>query len=173
MSDPCNYDWRLDPLVPKPEILHAPPPRAEKKPTDVTDFPKQTVTPMPEEYHYPEGKYRPPTLPIRGGFIPTNIHLEAGKIYKWCSCGATWDEPWCDHKCHYMLSRNRPIAFNVDKSGYYKICNCKQSANAPFCNGTERLLVNNFSKTYFGAYRTATAAGLGLFFFGVWWNFRS
>lgn len=28
--------------------------------------------------------------------------------------------------------------FNVDTSGYYKICNCKNSANAPFCNGTHR-----------------------------------
>lgn len=173
MSEPANYDWRLDPNVVKPEILVAPAPRAEKRPDDVTDFPQQKVTAIPEEYHYPEGKWRPPTIPMRGGFIPINIHLEEGKIYKWCSCGATWNEPWCDHKCHFQMTRNRPIVFNVDKSGYYKLCNCKQSANAPFCNGTEKLLARQFTKTYFGAYRTITGVGFVLFFTGVYLNFRS
>ena len=168
-----KYDWKEDPLVAKPEILHAPAPRKEKKPTDVSDFPPQKIVAIPEDYHYPEGKYRPPTLPIRSGFIPINIFLEQGKIYKWCSCGASWSEPFCDHKCHFQLSRNRPIIFNVDKSGYYKLCNCKQSANAPFCNGTHKALAKHFTQTHFGFFRTLTAAGIALSLAGVWWNFKN
>ena len=83
-------------MVPKPEILHSPPPREVKKPTDVTDFPPPKVIAIPEDYHYAEGKCRPPTFPCRSGFIPINIFLQQGKIYKWCSCGASWSEPFCD-----------------------------------------------------------------------------
>jgi CDGSH iron-sulfur domain-containing protein 3 len=171
MTD-CNYDWKQDPLMPKPEILHAPPPRAVKSPNDVTDFPAQAIVDIPEEFNYPEGKYRPPSIPYRGGFIPIKMYLEQGKVYRWCSCGASWSEPFCDHKCHYQITRNRPIVFNVDQSGYYKLCNCKQSANAPFCNGTHQLLVKQFTKTHFGFYRTVTAASIAVSLGIVWWNFR-
>ncbi|NDW60341.1 hypothetical protein G0P98_28295, partial [Yangia sp. PrR004] len=40
--------------------------------------------------------------------------------------------------------RNRLIKFNVDTSGYYKLCNCKSSANAPFCNGTHRQAIRQY-----------------------------
>ena len=29
----------------------------------------------------------------------------------------------------------------MTESGYYKMCNCKMSANAPFCNGTHQSLI--------------------------------
>lgn len=48
--------------------------------------------------------------------------------------------------CNATATRNRPIKFNVDTSGYYKLCNCKQSANAPFCNGTHRYYTKNILK---------------------------
>lgn len=156
-----------------PEILIPPPPRKELKPTDVTDFPQQQVVPIPEDIHYPEGKYRPPTLPYRSSFYPIQLYLEKGKIYKWCSCGASWSDPWCDHKCHYQLTRCRPIIFNVDKSGYYTLCACKQSANAPFCNGTHKVLVKNFNRSYFGKYRNLSGWGLFAFLGYCWWNFKS
>jgi len=168
-----NYDYRLDPLVPKPQILVPPPPRTEKKPTDVTDFPAATVTEIPEEFHYPEGKYRPPSLPYRSGFIPFNTYLEAGKLYRWCSCGATWTEPFCDHKCHFNMMRLRPIVFNVNQSGYYKLCNCKQSANAPFCNNTHKLLARNHATTHFGLWRTVGGWSVLGFFGVIWWNYYS
>jgi CDGSH-type Zn-finger protein len=172
MSD-SNYDWREDPLVNKPEILYPPQPRKELKPTDVSDFPAQKVVQIPEDYHYPEGKWRPPSIPYRSGVIPINTFLEQGKVYKWCSCGASWSEPFCDHKCHYQMTRNRPIIFNVDKSGYYLLCNCKQSANAPFCNGTHRRLVTNFTYSHFGKHRALTSFGFVLAIFGVWYNYKN
>jgi len=168
-----QYDWKIDPLMPKPEILHAPPPRQEKKPTDVTDFPHQKVVPIPEEFSYPEGKYRPPTLPYRSGFIPITLFLEQGKVYRWCSCGASWNEPFCDHKCHYQMTRNRPIVFNVDKSSYYKLCTCKVSANAPFCNSTCLSLTRNFTRSYFGMWRTASVASMLGLMGVIWFNFYS
>ena len=55
----------------------------------------QTI-PIPEAIPYNEGKYRPASVPIIGGFYPYNMYLEKGKIYWWCSCGASVKGPWCD-----------------------------------------------------------------------------
>ena len=168
-----KYDWRQDPLVPEPEILVAPAPRTEKKPTDVTDFPTQRVLEIPEDFAYPEGKYRPPTLPYRGGYFPWNIYLEQGKNYRWCSCGASWNEPFCDHKCHLQATRNRPILFACNQSGYYKLCSCKQSANAPFCNSTCTILARNFSRSYFGQYRMVAGFSGIVFLAFAYYNFKN
>lgn len=60
--------------------------------------------------------------------------------------------PSCDSSCNAAVTRNRPVSFNVSESGYYKLCNCKMSANAPFCNGTHRELVKYHHKTHRGFY---------------------
>ncbi|KAH3715676.1 hypothetical protein DPMN_058388 [Dreissena polymorpha] len=33
---------------------------------------------------------------------------------------------------------HNPITFEVEKDGQYWLCNCKQSNNRPFCDGTHR-----------------------------------
>jgi len=52
--------------------------------------------------------------------------------------------------CNTASTRLRPVQFNVNESGYYKICNCKVSANAPFCNGTHRVLAKYYNSTHRG-----------------------
>ena len=32
----------------------------------------------------------------------------------------------------------RPVRFKVEKSGEYWLCNCKQTKNRPFCDGTHK-----------------------------------
>ena len=107
-------------------------------PEDVTDFPHQKIIPLMESRPYQEGRYRPASLPFLAGVFPTHVYLYRGKVYDWCSCGHAQTHPWCDGQCKWILTRNRPVTFNVAESGYYKMCNCKLSANAPFCNGTHR-----------------------------------
>ena len=89
-----------------------------------------------ESRPYEEGRYRPASMPTLAGIYPTHIYLHRGKNYDWCSCGHSQIGPFCDGQCKWILTRNRPVVFNVSESGYYKLCNCKMSANAPFCNGT-------------------------------------
>lgn len=64
-------------------------------------------------------------MPIIGGYYPYNVYLEKGKVYWYCACGASNKAPFCDQKCNTLISRLRPIYFNVNESGYYKLCNCK------------------------------------------------
>lgn len=33
---------------------------------------------------------------------------------------------------------HRPIRFKVEKTGDYWLCNCKQTKNRPFCDGTHK-----------------------------------
>lgn len=54
-------------------------------------------------------------------------------------------QPLCDgsHKfiARYLGSnhtRYYPVTFEVEKNGTYWMCNCKQTGNRPFCDGTHR-----------------------------------
>ena len=105
---------------------------------DVTNFPEQEIVALAESRPYEEGKYRPPSMPAYAGIFPTHIFLSRGKSYDWCSCGHSQINPFCDGQCKWIITRCRPVNFNVNQSGYYKLCNCKMSANAPFCNGTHQ-----------------------------------
>ena len=125
-----------DNLKPRPQVVRPPPPRTEITMDDVTDFPEERITPLAESRPYQEGRYRPPSLPAFAGIYPVHMHLYRGKKYEWCGCGHSQMNPLCDGQCKWVLTRCRPVSFNVSESGYYKLCNCKMSANAPFCNGT-------------------------------------
>ena len=105
---------------------------------DVTNFPKMQSVELMESIVYEEGRYRPPSMPAYAGIFPTHAFLTRGKSYDWCGCGHSQINPLCDGQCKWIMTRCRPVTFNVSESGYYKLCNCKMSANAPFCNGTHQ-----------------------------------
>ncbi|XP_052807989.1 uncharacterized protein LOC128236895 [Mya arenaria] len=108
----------------------------------------------PREKTHPEtpkpGQYE--VNPPKGAIFdkkPFPMDLEAGKRYKWCSCGYSKSQPICDgsHKHMFRLlshakSSNaimhEPVTFEVEKDGRYWLCNCKQTSNRPFCDGTHR-----------------------------------
>ena len=128
---------KRDVYTPSPVILKPSEKKREKVTMDdVSDFPKQVVVDLAESRSYEEGKYRPPSMPSYAGIFPTHIYLNRGKSYDWCGCGHSQLTPFCDGQCKWILTRCRPVTFNVSESGYYKLCNCKMSANAPFGNGT-------------------------------------
>lgn len=160
-----------DPYTPAPVIIKPPAPRENQSPDDITDFPRQQTVPMPEMIPYPEGKWRPPSVPQVTGYFPYNCYLQKGKVYFWCSCGISQNSPWCDGLCNQLVTRNRPIYFNVNESGYYKMCNCKLSANAPFCNGTHREYVRFYAKTHRGFWEIIGQIGYWSSFVLMAYNF--
>ena len=160
-----------DPYTVPNRVLTPPAPRKERLPDDISDFPKQQTVPIPEAVPYQEGKYRPASIPINNGYFPYNMYLQQGRVYWYCTCGISATNPWCDFMCNRLTTRNRPIYFNVNESGYYKICNCKMSANAPFCNNTHRDQAKFQARTHIG--RTQFF-GMCLFWSGwvyMLWNF--
>lgn len=91
-------------------------------------------------------------------------------MYSWCACGLSLSNPSCDGSCNGAVTRCRPVSFNVDESGYYKLCNCKNSANAPFCNGTHRDIIKYHHSTHRGFYEIWGEIGFYLGFVYMYWN---
>jgi CDGSH-type Zn-finger protein len=174
--DPTGCETHVhlrDKLQPEPKILR--PPKRDSNYTphmdEITDFPETEMVTLPESIPYPEGSYRPPSIPVVAGYYPVSVYLYRGKKYDWCSCGHSWTNPFCNGQCKFVLTRNRPISFNVSESGYYKLCNCKLSANAPFCNGTEKLLARWALKSHKGFFHWTSYASFFVVFayWGVNW----
>ena len=150
-----------DVMTPTPVNLKPPAPREKVSMDDVTDFPEQKIVALGESRPYEEGKYRPPSMPAFQGIYPTHMYLHRAKVYDWCSCGHSQIGPMCDGQCKWIVTRNRPVTFNVSESGYFKLCNCKMSANAPFCNGTHQHVMKWVGKHHRGFW--------GLTTIGTWW----
>ena len=170
--DPTGVEMKAherDILMPKPITMKPP---AQKRtvigPDDVTDFQHQASVEIPESRPYEEGRYRPASLPVYAGIFPTHIYLAKGKSYDWCSCGHSQIGPFCDGQCKWILTRLRPVTFNVSEAGYYKLCNCKMSANAPFCNGTHQHVLKWAQKHHRGFWGMW---GVAAFWstMGYWW----
>jgi CDGSH-type Zn-finger protein len=164
--DPTGCETKVylrDNMHPEPQILKPNSNYQNQTLTmeDISNFPETEMVALPESIPYPEGSYRPPSIPLAAGYYPVSVYLYRGKKYDWCSCGHSWSNPFCNGQCKFITTRCRPIAFNVSESGYYKLCNCKQSANAPFCNGTERLLWKWAFKSHKGFFHWS---GYGMFF---------
>jgi len=109
-------------------------------------------TPHPETPKFP-GEYVVGEWPPKGRIywkLPFKVKLQEGRIYKWCSCGASKSQPFCDGSHHTVMHapswdhpkvpRYRPTKFRVPETGEYWLCQCKQTANRPFCDGTHRTM---------------------------------
>jgi CDGSH-type Zn-finger protein len=65
------------------------------------------------------------------------VSVEPGE-YKWCSCGRSQTQPFCDgahkgtglHSVRITIPQARRVAF----------CGCKGTQNPPFCDGTHSKL---------------------------------
>lgn len=69
---------------------------------------------------------------------PAKVELEKGKIYAWCACGLSKNQPYCDGS--HSRGDLRPKVFKSEKSEEAWFCQCKQTENAPFCDGTHNNL---------------------------------
>jgi CDGSH-type Zn-finger protein len=64
------------------------------------------------------------------------VQVEQGKVYKWCACGLSDNQPFCDgsHSATNIL----PITFTAEESKLVSFCGCKHSKNSPLCDGTHK-----------------------------------
>ncbi|XP_077286956.1 uncharacterized protein LOC143911787 [Arctopsyche grandis] len=71
---------------------------------------------------------------------PFKLLLKKNKVYSWCLCGKSHNQPLCDgtHKDIYLKITQRPIKFQVEETKEYWLCNCKQTKHRPFCDGTHK-----------------------------------
>jgi len=65
---------------------------------------------------------------------PFIVEVEAGKKYRWCRCGRSNKQPFCDGS--HKDTGFKPVLFKADKSETIYFCGCKTTKTQPFCDGS-------------------------------------
>ena len=76
-----------------------------------------------------------PTIAQR---TPYATEVKTGQSYKWCSCGMSKTQPFCD--ASHKGSEFKPVTKVPDKDETVKLCGCKHTKNPPFCDGSHKTL---------------------------------
>ena len=71
-----------------------------------------------------------PASPRHGAYV---VQVEEGRRYRWCSCGLSRNQPWCDDS--HAGSGFEPVEFVAPLSAEFHMCGCKRSDNPPWCFG--------------------------------------
>ncbi|MGE3067606.1 MAG: CDGSH iron-sulfur domain-containing protein [Hyphomicrobiaceae bacterium] len=69
---------------------------------------------------------------------PYQVTLEAGKVYYWCRCGRSANQPFCDGS--HEGTGLEPVEFTADMDGTFNLCGCKATDDPPFCDGAHNML---------------------------------
>lgn len=81
--------------------------------------------------------------PVRASRKPYYVELKAGRPYRWCACGRSKKQPFCDNS--HVGTGYEPIVYVGKYDGEEVLfCGCKQSKDAPFCDGTHANLEGGY-----------------------------
>lgn len=61
---------------------------------------------------------------------PIPLECKAGRIYMWCACGQSKQQPFCDgtHRFQYLEIKQKPVPWKCEEDGLYWFCACKRTA---------------------------------------------
>lgn len=66
------------------------------------------------------------------------VNVEKDKIYSWCSCGMSQNQPFCDGS--HKGSGFAPVMYKAEEDKLVGFCGCKMSELAPICDGAHKKL---------------------------------
>jgi CDGSH-type Zn-finger protein len=69
---------------------------------------------------------------------PFPVEVEASKIYFWCACGRSANQPFCDGS--HKGTGFSPMKFEATESTTVYFCGCKHTATPCFCDGSHARL---------------------------------
>jgi len=74
---------------------------------------------------------------------PHKVRVEKYNRYFWCGCGfARTEPPFCDFTCQNLNMKRAiqtgPVEYIAPETKDIWFCNCKQTNNRPFCDGSHR-----------------------------------
>ena len=67
---------------------------------------------------------------------PVEVTLEKGKLYFFCTCGHSENQPFCDGAHKEKAPGLKSLRFEAEEDGSAWLCQCKQTKGAPFCDGS-------------------------------------
>ena len=71
---------------------------------------------------------------------PYKIKLEKGKLYSWCSCGYSNNQPFCDGSHKIFAPGYKSVKYLAEEEKEVRFCGCKQTKNPVFCDGSHNNL---------------------------------
>ena len=77
------------------------------------------------------------TSPTIAGRSPYGVEVEEGKIYFWCACGLSRNQPFSRARTRRRPS-NRSSGSRNRRRQFF--CACKQTDGQPFCDGSHKNL---------------------------------
>jgi CDGSH-type Zn-finger protein len=95
--------------------------------------PECTPAPATDDVGRGAGEARLPVCAQNGPYAEI---VEVGKSYRWCRCGLSRTQPWCDDS--HAGTGIEPIEFTAPINGTFFMCGCKRTENPPYCFGTCR-----------------------------------
>ncbi|XP_053767617.1 CDGSH iron-sulfur domain-containing protein 3, mitochondrial [Desmodus rotundus] len=81
---------------------------------------------------------RVPAKPVVALKTPIKVELLAGKTYRWCVCGRSKKQPFCDGSHLFQLTGLSPLKFKAQETRTVALCTCKATQKPPYCDGTHR-----------------------------------
>ncbi|XP_005394335.1 PREDICTED: CDGSH iron-sulfur domain-containing protein 3, mitochondrial [Chinchilla lanigera] len=69
---------------------------------------------------------------------PIKVELVAGKTYRWCVCGRSKNQPFCDGSHFFQRTGLAPLKFKAQETRMVALCTCKATQRPPYCDGTHR-----------------------------------
>ena len=66
---------------------------------------------------------------------PYKVVVEKEKVYFWCACGLSQNQPFCDG-AHKKEGKFKSIKYIASESNEIFFCGCKKTNNKPLCDGT-------------------------------------
>ncbi len=70
--------------------------------------------------------------------MPFVVEVEKGRVYRWCACGRSQTQPYCDGS--HQGTGLAPVEFTARCSERIWLCGCKHSRHAPLCDGAHNKL---------------------------------
>ncbi len=76
--------------------------------------------------------------PVATQLGPYQVDLKKGRTYRWCRCGRSSSQPFCDGS--HEGTGMRPVELVAEKDETVILCGCKETGDFPFCDGTHNVL---------------------------------
>ncbi|HEY3812784.1 MAG TPA: CDGSH iron-sulfur domain-containing protein [Caulobacteraceae bacterium] len=81
--------------------------------------------------------------PVRASRKPYYVELQKGRPYRWCACGRSKKQPFCDNS--HVGTGYEPVLYVGQYDGEEVLfCGCKHTRDAPFCDGTHANLEGGY-----------------------------